>query len=178
MYLKSNPSANSGISGGTTVAENSLRPIEKVGPKSQDSATASNWRIEHRVAAARIILSIKKCFEFRAEVGYTRDRFASRRIRTGRGTKMRWIVFDDETAEVVVSQWRRGAAEISQEHPLDAALRAGESSVLVLPSRVPGQMLVARVHATRAVAEMPPPPAVVAVEEPTDRKAWWRKFVA
>jgi hypothetical protein len=91
---------------------------------------------------------------------------------------MRWIVFDDDTAEVVVSQWRRGAAEISHEHPLDAALRSGESSVMVLPSRVPGQMLVARLNAHKTLTEMPSLPAVVAVEQPTERKPWWRKFVA
>jgi hypothetical protein len=94
---------------------------------------------------------------------------------------MRWIVFNDETAEAVVSQWRRGGAEISHDHPVDAALQAGESSVLVLPSRVPGQLLVARFHMRTPFAALAASlsPAVAPTEKDnSDAKPWWRKFVA
>lgn len=106
---------------------------------------------------------------------------------------MRWVVFDDETAEVVVSQWRRGAAEISHEHPVDAALEAGGSSVVVLPSRVPGQMLVARFKTRTAEPIVAAPVKVQTSSFPSTilaslspaapapapaRAPWWRKFVA
>ncbi len=37
---------------------------------------------------------------------------------------VRWIAFDDDTAEAVVSRLRRGAAEIQSNSPVDAALQA------------------------------------------------------
>jgi hypothetical protein len=92
---------------------------------------------------------------------------------------MRWMVFDDETAEIVVSRWRRGAAEILHDAPVDAALQAGGSAVLVLPSHVPGQVMVAQFKKNTAAASIAPvtTPAPVIVETPA-RKPWWRKFVA
>jgi hypothetical protein len=94
---------------------------------------------------------------------------------------MRWIVFDDETAEAVVSRWRRGGAEIMRDHPVDAALKAGGSSVMVLPSRVPGQTLVAR-FIVKTETQIPVATsslsAVVDAVEISARKPWWRKFVA
>jgi len=56
---------------------------------------------------------------------------------------IRWIAFDDETAEVLVSRFRRGAAEIHEGQPLDAALAHGKPSLLVLPSSTPGTVLLA-----------------------------------
>jgi hypothetical protein len=56
---------------------------------------------------------------------------------------IRWIAFDDETAEVLVSRFRRGAAEIHEGQPLDAALAHGKPSLLVLPSSTPGAVLLA-----------------------------------
>jgi hypothetical protein len=94
------------------------------------------------------------------------------------------MVFDDETAEVVVSRWRRGAAEILHEHPVDAALKAGKQSVVVMPSRIPGQMLVARFQVRTALPENTPLPeiaettAVDVTPAAAERKPWWRKFVA
>jgi hypothetical protein len=83
---------------------------------------------------------------------------------------------------MVVSQWRRGGAEILHEHPVDAALQSGKTSVLVLPSRVPGQALVAHFEVK---GELPArtqntslPAADPSVPEVTPRKAWWRKIVA
>src|SRR5215468_9441534 len=65
--------------------------------------------------------------------------------RLSRGVPMvRWIAFDDETAEAVVSRLRRGAAEIQHNTPVDAALHAQGPSVIVLPSSTPGKLLVAR----------------------------------
>jgi hypothetical protein len=57
---------------------------------------------------------------------------------------IRWIAFDDETAEALVSRFRRGAAEIHQGEPVDAALAHGKPSLLVLPSSTPGRVLLAR----------------------------------
>jgi hypothetical protein len=64
---------------------------------------------------------------------------------------MRWVVFDDETAEVVMGKYKHGAAEIDYgDHPLDAALKA-RSSILLLPAPDPGKVLVARIefHSTK-----------------------------
>jgi hypothetical protein len=59
---------------------------------------------------------------------------------------VRWIAFDDDTAEAVVSRFRRGAAEIHPGQPLDAALDLARPSVLLLPSTMPGRVLLARLE--------------------------------
>ena len=66
---------------------------------------------------------------------------------------VRWIAFDDETAEVLVSRFRRGAAEIHQGQPVDAALAHGMPSLLVLPSSTPGRVLLARFEPKSPQAE-------------------------
>jgi hypothetical protein len=58
----------------------------------------------------------------------------------------RWIAFDDETAEAVVGRFKRGAAEIHSGDPLNAALSQTTASVIVLPSSVPGKVLMARIE--------------------------------
>lgn len=99
---------------------------------------------------------------------------------------VRWVAFDDDTAEVVVSRLRRGAAEIQQHAPVDAALRNEGASVLVLPSPNPGKLLIAR-FAPHKRAELPTPhtarsmrPGAIAPRKPaaSARKPWWRKLVA
>jgi len=92
---------------------------------------------------------------------------------------VRWFVFDDETAEVVVNRWQRGAAEILHDHPVDAALREHGSSVVVLPSTYPGRALVARfkMRTPEPVAILPDLPSLSPVKEP-GHKPWWRKLVA
>ncbi len=93
---------------------------------------------------------------------------------------VRWIAFDDETAEAVVSRFRRGAAEI---HPgntaVDSALTAGQSSLIVLPSETPGRVLLA--HVTPKT-ELPAPPPKPVQFTPTVRprsekpaKKWWKR---
>lgn len=93
---------------------------------------------------------------------------------------VRWIAFDDETAEAVVSRFRRGAAEI---HPgntaIDSALTAGQPSLLLLPSDVPGRVLLARVHPR---TELPPKPQPIQVTAPRTtqsqkpvKKNWWQR---
>ena len=57
---------------------------------------------------------------------------------------MRWIAFDDETAEAVVSKFKRGGAEIYPGEPLDAVLDFGEPSLMLLPSTKPGRVLLAQ----------------------------------
>src|SRR5215468_3028630 len=107
--------------------------------------------------------------------------------RLSRGVPMvRWIAFDDETAEAVVSRLRRGAAEIQHDTPVDAALRAQGPSVIVLPSSTPGRLLVARFTKRKAPEATPhitaPPratsPVPVKKQAASKKKPWWRKFVA
>jgi len=52
---------------------------------------------------------------------------------------IRWIAFDDETAEAVVSKFKRGGAEI---YP--GVLDFGEPSLMLLPSTKPGRVLLAQ----------------------------------
>jgi hypothetical protein len=99
---------------------------------------------------------------------------------------VRWIAFDDETAEAVVSRLRRGAAEIQHDTPVDAALRAQGPAVIVLPSSTPGKLLIARFTkhkakdpiptikpSTNTSAQVTPKKQTASVKKP-----WWRKFVA
>jgi hypothetical protein len=92
---------------------------------------------------------------------------------------VRWIAFDDETAEAVVSRFRRGAAEI---HPgnsaVDSALTAGQSSLIVLPSETPGRVLLARVTPKTDLPAPPPKPVQFATTaRPTTKpvKKWWQR---
>ena len=100
---------------------------------------------------------------------------------------VRWIAFDDETAEAVVSRLRRGAAEIQHNTPVDAALHAAGPSVIVLPSSNPGKLLIARFTKcvpTEPAAGRKHPSTIIAPPVPPKKKAasmkkpWWRKFVA
>jgi hypothetical protein len=99
---------------------------------------------------------------------------------------VRWVAFDDETAEAVVCRLRRGAAEIQHDTPVDAALRAEGASVLVLPSLTPGRLLIARFTARKDAqlstpkAARPARPGAIAPKKAaaSDRKPWWRKLVA
>ena len=105
---------------------------------------------------------------------------------------VRWIAFDDDTAEAVVSRLRRGAAEIQNSAPVDAALRSDGSAVLVLPSRTPGKLLIAKFIAHKKALL---PPKVERVERhiplpivsqaalkkspaSTAKQSWWRKLGA
>ena len=98
---------------------------------------------------------------------------------------VRWVAFDDDTAEAVVSRLRRGAAEIQHNMPVDAALRAEGPSVLVLPSHNPGRLLIAR-FSPRKDAQLPttnartarPVPPAPSKPAASARKPWWRKLVA
>ncbi len=59
----------------------------------------------------------------------------------------RWIAFDDETAEAVIGRFKRGAAEIREgEQPLEAALRCGRPSVLILPAKTAGRVLLVSIE--------------------------------
>jgi len=106
---------------------------------------------------------------------------------------MRWIVFDDETAEAVVSKYKRGAAEIREAgRPLDAALNAGSRAILILPSREPSRVLLATVEPkmTRppvkprrdpVLGQFTPLRGVIKrplVTMPPSRKSWWSKWSA
>jgi hypothetical protein len=101
---------------------------------------------------------------------------------------VRWIAFDDDTAEAVVSRLRRGAAEIQHNSPVEAALATDGPSVIVLPSPNPGRLLIARFTASRK-AEAPAPPIypknvgprtgiVAKIPVASEKKPWWRRIVA
>lgn len=104
---------------------------------------------------------------------------------------VRWIAFDDETADAIVSRFKRGAAEIHEGNPLDEALRLGKAS-LILPSDAPGKVLFARLEvksevpsgqlvsyeptgflglADEPVFTKPPQPA-------PPKKKWWQRKTA
>jgi len=78
----------------------------------------------------------------------------------------RWIAFDDETAEAVVGRFKRGAAEIHGGEPLSAALAQTTASVVVLPSSVPGKVLMAHMEpkTEKAVVQATEPPDSVGLE--------------
>jgi len=68
---------------------------------------------------------------------------------------VRWIAFDDETAEAVVCRYKRGAAEIREgEEPLDAALRLRQPSILILPAPVSDRVLLVGLEPKKAAAEL------------------------
>ena len=69
---------------------------------------------------------------------------------------VRWIAFDDDTAEAVVSRLRRGAAEIQHNSPVDAALHAAGPSVIVLPSSTPGKASDCPHHKMQKATNLPP----------------------
>lgn len=109
-----------------------------------------------------------------------------------RGTFMvRWIAFDDDTAEFVVSRMRRGAAEIQHNSPVDAALGVNGASVIVLPTPTREKLLIAR-FTPRKDAQFPTaprfrPPTTYASPNASlaqnkiaapDKKPWWRNVVA
>ena len=101
---------------------------------------------------------------------------------------VRWVAFDDDTAEAVVSRLRRGAAEIQTNSPVDAALKAPGPSVIVLPSPTPGKLLIARIQqraksyqASQGQEHTPTQfTSPVPTKKPAEsiKKPWWRRFVA
>lgn len=95
---------------------------------------------------------------------------------------VRWIAFDDDTAEVVVSRLRRGAAEINHSAPIDAALEAKGPAVLVLPASTPGRLLIARFSKRKEMTPAGSGPLTVPVraKKPATPapKPWWRRIVA
>jgi hypothetical protein len=66
---------------------------------------------------------------------------------------VRWIAFDNETAETVVNKFKRGAAEIRQGDALGAALAAPAHSLLLLPAASGQEVLVV------SLKKKPPSPA-------------------
>jgi hypothetical protein len=57
---------------------------------------------------------------------------------------IRWIAFDEDTAEAIVSRFKRGATEIHHGNPLDEVLNQDRAAVMLLPSATPGRVLLAR----------------------------------
>jgi len=100
---------------------------------------------------------------------------------------VRWIAFDDDTAEALVCRLRRGAAEIQHNSPVDAALKTDRPSVIVLPASTPGRLLIARFTPKSLPGASSVPhagiqprfalPAQRKTATPV-RKPWWRNIVA
>jgi hypothetical protein len=104
---------------------------------------------------------------------------------------VRWVAFDDDTAEAVVSRLRRGAAEIQHNAPVDAALQTQGPAVIVLPSPAPGKLLIARFTKRKETVVAPASlrpgrhpsglgstPALGKKPVAPVPKPWWRKIVA
>jgi hypothetical protein len=77
---------------------------------------------------------------------------------------VRWIAFDEETADAIISRFKRGASELHHGNPLDAALNYGKASLLLMPCSVPGKVLLARIE----------PKAEQNSALKTERKLWWK----
>ena len=97
---------------------------------------------------------------------------------------VRWVAFDDDTAEAVVSRLRRGAAEIHSSTPVDAALEAKGPSMILLPASTPGRLLIARFSKREepkpAASVTPPIQIPKGAKKPVSAapKPWWRRIVA
>ena len=97
---------------------------------------------------------------------------------------VRWVAFDDDTAEVLVSRLRRGGAEINHSAPIDAALQAAGPAMLVLPASTPGRLLIARFSQRKASAPegsapFPAPPSARAKKPAASvPRPWWRRILA
>lgn len=103
---------------------------------------------------------------------------------------VRWIAFDDDTADALVGKFKRGAAEIRNGNVLDSALHHDHASILIYPSASPERVLLARVTAASAAAaigassfiETSRPLPVRSVRaanlSSSARKPWWRRHIA
>jgi len=98
---------------------------------------------------------------------------------------VRWVAFDDDTAEAVVTRLRRGAAEINHSTPVDAALQSKGSAVVVLPASTPGRVLIARFSKRKDdatptlpanVVRQPKPPVGAKAKKASGSapRPWWR----
>lgn len=104
---------------------------------------------------------------------------------------VRWIAFDDESAEAIVSRYKRGAAEIQHGDPVGAALTLGRSSLVLLPATNTGRVLVARFDPRiEEVAAAEPvnfetsgflglsDQPVFEAPAPEPKKKWWQRLTA
>src|SRR5207248_3730076 len=99
---------------------------------------------------------------------------------------VRWIAFDDETAEAVVSRFKRGAAEIERGDALSLALEADRPAVVILPSDTPGRVLVAKVTPSSESVTYEASGFLGLSDEPVTKrssfsrprakKSWWKNF--
>ena len=106
---------------------------------------------------------------------------------------VRWIAFDDESAEAVVSRFKRGAAEIHTGDPVGAALDLGRPSLVLLPGPNNGKVLVARFEPKSDAGIVPlaaeprtyAPSGFLGLQDepiffdaepaPTPKKRWWHR---
>ena len=121
---------------------------------------------------------------------------AGQQTRPPQERMIRWIAFDDETAEAIVSRFKRGAAEIQNGDPLDTVLRYDQPSILILPSETPGKVLFARVEhrmnadtqflsdepvgyeATGFLGLSDEPVFARRPPQPAMKKKWWQRLTA
>ena len=98
---------------------------------------------------------------------------------------VRWIAFDDDTADALVGKFKRGAAEIREGDVLDSSLHHDEANILIYPSASPERVLLARVTSSTSAksAVEPIKPFTVQSVRPTSqpsasKKSWWRRHTA
>jgi hypothetical protein len=119
-----------------------------------------------------------------------------KQIRPSQERMIRWIAFEDETAEAIVSRFKRGAVEIQQGNPLETVLGYNRPSILILPSETPGKVLFARVEsrvnadsqlsssepvgyeATGFLGLSDEPVFTRRQPQPAIKKKWWQRLTA
>ena len=108
---------------------------------------------------------------------------ASERSVLPRPPMVRWIAFDDDTADALVGKFKRGAAEIREGAVLDTLVSHRQPSILIYPSTSPERALLARVRlvpATIADVTRPLPVQAIRASDPSlaAKKSWWRGHTA
>ena len=98
---------------------------------------------------------------------------------------VRWIAFDDDTADALVGKFKRGADEIREGAVLDTLVSHRQPSILIYPSTSPERVLLARVRlipANDAMADVtrPLPVQAIRASDPSlaAKKSWWRGHTA
>ena len=98
---------------------------------------------------------------------------------------VRWIAFDDDTADALVGKFKRGAAEIRDGNVLDSALRHDDSSILIYPSTSPERVLLARVTSGTAKTSSVEPAVPLPMQSfrplsvpQVTKRPWWRRHTA
>ena len=110
---------------------------------------------------------------------------------------LRWMAFDSRTAGTMMTRLEQpGNVEVQQGDALLTALEARESCLLMLPSRLPGKVLLAQIRPVPAAPKLKEeqtrsgePPLnyepsgflglsdspISSIESPIHKKSWWNR---